>query len=174
MTFHFSEHSLYSTITPSFFELITFKSLTPEPSLIKFRKSIPPALCCGRIDKTCLPAGRMEGFMIFIDILYVILIAVGVLGVGHWFWDRIKKESLSAVVNNTDGGFNENPFLTISISWFLGYFIYEGILQIMAAGHLFYPAAVLLLGAALSAAGWAWILSRPTAGLTFVPLSPSG
>jgi len=91
--------------------------------------------------------------MLFIIFLYVLWIALGIVGVGHFVWSRCTKK-----IKEEPSDFASHSLLTLSILWLLGYFFYEGFLSLLSVTHLFYPVFVTALGVILSGAGVIWLV----------------
>ncbi|HOW35842.1 MAG TPA: hypothetical protein PL155_05450 [Candidatus Omnitrophota bacterium] len=98
--------------------------------------------------------------MFVADMLYAFLTAIGVFGIGHFLWTILRQESNSISGQDSDNNFSENSFLAFGISWFLGYFCYEGILSTLSVIHLFNPLGVTITGSTLTLLGYYWIFFR--------------
>ncbi len=92
-------------------------------------------------------------FSLLAFLAYAIVTAIGMVGLGHIFWTVIKTNcpapKLSAPV--------EHPLFILSLSFFLGYLLYEEFLYLLAAVQLFRPVMVTLMGTLLSVTGIGWL-----------------
>lgn len=85
--------------------------------------------------------------------IHAIFTSIGILGIGHYLWSLIKHESSRKYSDD----FQEHPALTLGICWFLGYFMYEGILLLTALCQFFWPPIILTMEAFITILGGSWL-----------------
>ena len=98
--------------------------------------------------------------MFLMFFVYAAFVALGVLGCGNCLWSRMTRESRSSALAPAAHPLTENVALTWGISWFIGYFFYEGILSLLLMCQLFQPGIVVITGVVLSCLGIFWLLRQ--------------